>query len=83
MGASDSNLSAAGYGYDYVVTVSQESINATALAFLSDRQPAVNVCYVYDANWNPVQIDYQELIRRAKGTDPLRVPSPGPSTTPR
>jgi hypothetical protein len=78
MGASDSNLSAAGYGYDYVVTVSQMSINATALAYLSDRQPAVNVCYVYDANWNPVPIDYQELIRRAKGTDPFRVPESGP-----
>ena len=78
MGASESNLSAAGYGYDYVVTVSQISINATALAYLSDRQPAVNVCYVYDANLNPVQIDYQELIRRAKGTDPFRVPESGP-----
>lgn len=78
MGASESNLSEAGYGYDYVVTVSQESINATALAYLSDRQPAVNVCYVYDKNWNPVPIDYQELIRRAKGTDPFAVPESGP-----
>jgi hypothetical protein len=78
MGASESHLSADGYGYDYVVTVSQESINATALAFLSDRQPVVDVCYVYDTNWNPVQIDYRELVRRAKGTDPFRVPESGP-----
>lgn len=78
MGASESNLSEAGYGYDYVVTVSQESINATALAYLSDRQPVVNVCYVYDSDFKPVQIDYQELIRRAKGTDPFAVPESGP-----
>jgi hypothetical protein len=46
MSASQSFLSSPEYGYDYVVAVTQDSINATALAFLSTKQPVVNACWI-------------------------------------
>jgi hypothetical protein len=78
MGANQSYLSSADYGYDYVLAVTQDSINAAALAFLNSRQPVVSVCYVYDDNGDPTQLDYAELRRRANGTDPFKLPVAGP-----
>jgi hypothetical protein len=78
MGANQSYLSSADYGYDYVLAVTQDSINATALAFLNSRQPVVSVCYVYDDNGNPSELDYAELCRKAKGSDPFHLPAVGP-----
>lgn len=75
MGASDSFLASPDYGYDYVVAVTQDSICSTALAFLHARQPVVNVCYVYDDDSNPVQIDYQALLTKTKGADPFAMPA--------
>ncbi|MFZ1409869.1 MAG: hypothetical protein WAS07_00245 [Micropruina sp.] len=57
--------------------MTQDSINATALAFLHSKQPMVNICYVYDDDSNPTQIDYQTLIANAKGADPFNLPDPG------
>jgi len=73
MSASQSFLSSPDYGYDYVVAVTQDSINATATAFLTTRQPVVSACYVADDNGDPKYIDYETLKKNAKGTDPFKI----------
>jgi hypothetical protein len=78
MSASQSFLSSPEYGYDYVVAVTQDSINATALTFLGKKEPVVNACYVYDDNGDPTPMAYEELKKKAKGTDPFKVPDSGP-----
>jgi hypothetical protein len=83
MSALQSYLSSPDYGHDnvrcdYVLAVTQDSINATALAFLNSRQPVVNVCYVYDDNGDAQQIGYNELRAKASGTDPFNIPAADP-----
>jgi len=78
MGANQSNLSSAKYNYDYVLAVSQDSINATALAYLHGKQPVINVCFVYDDNGDPKRMDYAEFKKAAAGTDPFDIPASGP-----
>ena len=78
MGAAQSNISAAKYGYDYVVAVTQDSIDAAAQAFLHTRQPMVSVVYVYDDNGDPKRMDYAAFKKAAGGTDPFAVPAAGP-----
>jgi hypothetical protein len=76
MSSSQSNLSSAGYGYDFVVATTQASINTTMKEFLSSgTMPVVNICYVADPNGNPTQIDYETLKTNAHGSDPFSVPS--------
>lgn len=75
MGASDSNLNS--YGYDYVLAVTQQSINDSAFDFLRRKQPVISVCYVYDDNGDPKRIDYDEFKQLAHGTDPFRIPASG------
>jgi hypothetical protein len=68
-------LSAAKYGYDFVVATTQASINATMKNFLAKHtQPTVTVCYVAGARGNPVEIPYQVLMKNAQGADPFAVP---------
>jgi hypothetical protein len=75
MGASQSNLSAAGYGYDLVLATTQASINTQMKTFLSmGSMPVVNICYVADAKGNPTPIDYETLKKNAKGSDPFLIP---------
>jgi len=78
MSASQSFLSSPDYGYDYVVAVTQDSINATALSFLSTNQPVVNVCYIYDDNGDPEQIEYGAFKKKANGADPFNIAESGP-----
>jgi hypothetical protein len=78
MSTSQSYLSSPEYGYDYVVAVTQDSINATALDFLSHRQPILNVCFISDDNGDPLYIDYEAFKRSANGADPFNIPASGP-----
>lgn len=78
MSASQSFLSSPDYGYDYVVAVTQASINATAQAFLNSQRPVINVCYIYDDKGDPELIDYEALKQKAKGADPFAIPENGP-----
>lgn len=78
MSASQSFLSSPEYGYDYVVAVTQDSINAAAMAFLNTRQPVINVCYIYDDQGDPELIDYEALKKKANGADPFAIPDSGP-----
>ncbi|KAF5650609.1 hypothetical protein F52700_326 [Fusarium sp. NRRL 52700] len=75
MSASASNLSSGHYGYDFVVAVTQASINATLKAFMRNLQePIVTVYYVADDNGNPVQMDFQSFKKVAGETDPFTMP---------
>ncbi|MES2758539.1 MAG: hypothetical protein V4693_14295 [Pseudomonadota bacterium] len=78
MSASQSFLSSPDYGYDYVAAVTQDSINATAMAFLNTRRPTIDVCYIYDAQGDPELIDYETLKKKAHGADPFAVAASGP-----
>lgn len=76
MGASQSNLSDPHYGFDLVVAVTQQSVNATLkLLMLGLTAPEVTVCYVYDESNNLVPIDYATLVGNAHGSDPFAVPN--------
>jgi hypothetical protein len=79
MSASQSFLSSPDYGYDYVVAVTQDSINDTALQFLSTKQPVVNVCYIQnDDDGHSEQIEYEAFKKKANGADPFNIPESGP-----
>lgn len=76
MGALQSNLSNPQYGYDFVVAVTQASINATMDEYLSTlKQPVVEICYVADASGNPVPIDFATLLSQTGGVDPFTIPA--------
>jgi hypothetical protein len=78
MSASQSFLSSPDYGYDYVVAVTQDSINATAMAFLNSKRPVINVCYIYDDKGDPELVDFEILKKNAHGVDPFTIPESGP-----
>ena len=79
MSSSQSNLSST--GFDYVVAVTQDSINATLEEYLYGGLPEVILCYVYDSSNNPVPTDYATFI--TTNPDPFSVPPNTPSTDPR
>jgi hypothetical protein len=71
---SDTQSNLAPTGFDYVVGVTQDSINATLEAYLYNGQQEVTICYIYDENNNLVPAPYATLVSDAKGTDPFSVP---------
>lgn len=78
-----SNLSST--GYDYVVAVTQDSINGALEEMLYAFQPEVIVCYAWDSSDPPavVATDYATLVTAANGTDPFTVPAGTPGNDPR
>ncbi|KAI1169327.1 hypothetical protein F5B18DRAFT_18705 [Nemania serpens] len=84
MPGKDSHLSASAYGYDFVVATTQQSINATMLAFLASRkEPVANICYIAGSKPGTLErIDYDELKKRANGTDPFALPATLPIDSP-
>ncbi|MFI6900947.1 hypothetical protein ACIBKY_06790 [Nonomuraea sp. NPDC050394] len=80
MSAQDSNLSST--GFDYVVAVTQDSINGTLAEYLYGGLPEAILCYVYDGN-QPVPIDFATFVANAGNTDPFTVPDGTPSSDPR
>lgn len=82
MSANQSNLATT--GFDYVVALTQDSINAALEEYLyTANLPEVVLCYQYDDNNNPVSIDYQTLVKNANNTDPFLVPDGTAATDPR
>jgi hypothetical protein len=79
----ESNLSST--GFDYVVAVTQDSINGALEESLYAGQPEVTLCYAYDQSDPPVPvpIDYAALVTAASGTDPFAVPAGTPGHDPR
>lgn len=78
-----SNLSPT--GFDYVVAVTQDSINGALEETLYAGQAEVILCYAYDESDPPVPvpIDYAALVTAASGTDPFTVPAGTPGHDPR
>jgi hypothetical protein len=81
MSMQQSNLSST--GFDYVVAVTQDSINATLEEYLYNGLPEAILCYVYDSNNNPIPIDYATLVANAQNTDPFAVPDGTAASDPR
>lgn len=72
-----SNLSNPKYGYDFVISTTQASINSGLTAFLSEVDQPVNYfCFLVDRNTgNPVsQIELKELIAQT-GVNPFEIPA--------
>ncbi|MBL8175810.1 MAG: hypothetical protein JNK48_14135 [Bryobacterales bacterium] len=81
MGISQSNLASS--GFDYVVAVTQDSINSSLMEYLYGGLPEVVLCYIYDSNNNPTPTGYTQFVASANNTDPFSVPDGTPSTDPR
>ncbi len=83
MSYTESNLSST--GFDYVVAVTQDSINGALMETLYAGQPEVILCYVYDDSDPPVPvpIDHAALVTAANGADPFTVPAGTPGSDPR
>jgi hypothetical protein len=75
MSYTDSNLSPT--HFDYVVAVTQDSINGALKENLYAGEQEVIVCYAYDTSNPPVlgPIDHAALVTAAHGTDPFSVPA--------
>lgn len=83
-GELSSNLSAARYGYDFVVAVTQTSINATMKAYLDvSDQPTLTQCCILDDDGNLLDIDLETLLKNTGGVNPFEVPGGTAKTDPR
>ncbi|KAH8429184.1 uncharacterized protein LDX57_006853 [Aspergillus melleus] len=76
MDATDSFLSNAKYGYDFVVSTTQASINSDLLLFLSEsQQPVQYLCFLADENSNPTNmITLDELLKLTDNINPFDIP---------
>jgi len=89
-----SNLSA--FGYDYVVAVTQESINATMLEYLGtlaedERNNPVYLCFKKQklekknpkdpTKYETVRVEYEAMKEAAGGADPFTIPLDAESRT--
>lgn len=81
MSATQSDL--APTGFDYVVAVTQDSVNARLAEYLYGNLGEAVLCYVYDDDNNPVQTDYAKFVANAGNTDPFTVPNGTPASDPR
>jgi hypothetical protein len=77
-----SHLSNGKYGYDFVVAVTQESINASMSTYLTSvPEPLIQVCYVADVDpdtdeFKPKEIEFADLLKLTDGVDPFMVDIP-------
>jgi hypothetical protein len=79
MSANQSKLSST--GFDYVVAVTQESINATLQHYLYySGLSEVILCYVYDAHDQPQPIDFTAFLKQVNNIDPFTIPNATPVT---
>lgn len=85
MSEAQSDLSSPKYGYDFVVAVTQESVNAALSEYLSTlNAPVVKMYWIYNANSKPQQVTLEELQALASGiVDPLTIPAGTPTSDPR
>ncbi|KAL6411777.1 hypothetical protein AUP68_04154 [Ilyonectria robusta] len=77
MSANASYLSSPKYGYDFVVSTTQASINSGLLEYLSQGdQPTSYICFLADSHTGNVseQILLDELKTRSGGVDPFEIP---------
>jgi hypothetical protein len=77
MSANQSHLSNGEYRCDVVVATTEASLNTTIKSFLAKlREPLTTVCFVAAPGENiPVRMDYEELKKKANGSDPFQIPN--------
>ncbi|NRR30429.1 hypothetical protein HSX11_09520 [Oxalobacteraceae bacterium] len=73
MSASDSNLSAAAYGYDMVCAVTEDGINATMLELLSAQEQSFSTCWILDDSGKTIQVPLAQF-QASIGFDPFTIP---------
>ncbi|KAG7050027.1 hypothetical protein JMJ77_0012783, partial [Colletotrichum scovillei] len=76
MDASNSNLTDLRYGYDFVVSTTQASINSGLLEYLWESNQPINlICYLSDSNNGnaTTQISLEELLKRTDGVNPFEI----------
>lgn len=75
MDATGSFLSSAKYGYDFVVSTTQASINSDLLLFLSEsQQPVQYLCFLSDETSNPTNmITLEELLKLTGNINPFDI----------
>ncbi|WYZ43624.1 hypothetical protein EsH8_VII_000060 [Colletotrichum jinshuiense] len=86
MDASNSNLTDPRYGYDFVVSTTQASVNSGLLEYLWESNHPVNyVCYLSDPNTGnaTTQISLDELLKRTNGVNPFDILDGTPANDPR
>jgi len=83
MSKNQSNL--APTGFDYIVAVTQNSINGTLEEYLYKGLPEVVICYGYaNATSNtPIPLDYPTLLKATNNTDPFSIPDGTAPSDPR
>ncbi|KAM4064425.1 gamma-glutamyltranspeptidase periplasmic precursor [Hirsutella rhossiliensis] len=81
MFAQESYLSDARYGYDFVVSTAQESINASLKQFLNQgNHKPLSLCFLADEAGRPsVQKSLDEVLRLTQGVNPFDIPAGTPS----
>ncbi|KAF7183837.1 hypothetical protein CNMCM7691_004259 [Aspergillus felis] len=73
-GSNSSHLSAQQYGYDAVVSTTQESINAVMKRYLAtNKQPEVCCCFV-DKDGAETQVSLDEVLSKSNNTNPFEIP---------
>jgi hypothetical protein len=75
MAANGSYLSDPQYGYDIVVAATEASINATMQKYLLNMKHDTRyLCFVQTSkNADPRLISYEDLLSKAKGSDPFKI----------
>ena len=79
MAPTQSNLTSEKYGYDVVVSTTQESINAGLVQYLQNstgKQPVSYLCFLADDKGEPTtEKSLEEIIQLSGGVDPFQIPS--------
>ncbi|KAK4206524.1 hypothetical protein QBC37DRAFT_488087 [Rhypophila decipiens] len=83
--ANASFLSSPKYGYDFVVSTTQASINSGLLELLSHgNKPETYLCFLADEDGNPSkQMALDELLKLTGGVNPFDIPNNTPYSDPR
>ncbi|KAK8109567.1 hypothetical protein PG999_007704 [Apiospora kogelbergensis] len=73
--ASQSNLSSPKYGYDFVISTTQASINSGLLEFLDNsEQEATCLFFVANEDAVPTEIELDKLLKLSNGVNPFDIP---------
>ncbi len=77
MSATQSDLSSAKYGYDFVVATTQASINSGLKEYLAGaNEPTTYLCFLADQQGNPTQqISLDDLLTKTGGVNPFDIPA--------
>jgi hypothetical protein len=78
MAPNQSNLTDPKYGYDFVVSTTQESINSGLVQYLQNtgsKQPFTYLCFLADENGDPTdEKSLDEILELSGGINPFDIP---------